>query len=91
MIELVRKGGQGQTELDILRHFSQPALRDHPHNHVIPLLGEIRYSDMTFAILPLLGTDVFSVPWFRNFDEALEAMVQTFEVGSAPRLMLPLY
>lgn len=87
MIELVRKGGQGQTELEILRHFSQPALRDHPHNHAIPILEEVHYSDMTFAVLPLLGTDGFSVPWFRNIGEALEAMVQTFEVSSAREIV----
>lgn len=82
MIHLVCKGGFGQSELDILRYFSQPSLRSLPENHVIPLLDVVEHLDMIFAVTPLFSTG-YATPWFHTYDEVLEAMEQSIEVSSS--------
>lgn len=82
MVQLVRKGDLGQSELEILRYFSQPGIVNLPDNHVIPLLDELHYKDMSFAIVPLLAAEGFGCPAFHTQEEVLEAMEQTFEVSS---------
>lgn len=82
IIHLVCKADQGYQELEILRYFSQPGIKEHPKNHVIPLLEELEYLDMVFAVTPLLSSGGFAVPWFYNYGEAVDAVPQTFEVSS---------
>jgi len=80
MIQLVEKEVLRSAERDILRRFSRPDLRLDPNNHVIPLLDEVSFLGMTFAITPLLEDDLIS-PWYFNLGEALDAISQTFKVS----------
>jgi len=79
MVQLVRKAGEGGTEMEILRRFSRPDVANHPDNHVLPLLDELVCLDMAFAIVPLLEDSLLD-PWFFNLGEALDAVAQTFKV-----------
>lgn len=79
MLLLVCKNGEGGNELEILRRFSRPDISRHPDNHVIPLLDELRYGDMTFAVLPLLEESLVE-PWFFDVQEVLDAVAQTLKV-----------
>lgn len=79
MLVLVCKNGEGGTELEILRRFSRPDIARHPDNHVIPLLDELRYGDMTIAVLPLLEESLVE-PWFFDVQEVLDAVAQTLKV-----------
>ncbi|KAK9893729.1 hypothetical protein P389DRAFT_174558 [Cystobasidium minutum MCA 4210] len=78
-IQLVCKAGQGQGELDILRYFSQPGIKEDPANHVLPLIDELHCLDMSFAVVPLLYHAPCNYPWFLNLTEALDAIYQSFE------------
>lgn len=80
MIQLIRKRGEGELELEILRRFSRPDVATHPDNHVIPLLDELIYLDMVSAIFPLLRESVIS-PWYFDVGEALDAVYQTFKAS----------
>lgn len=80
MTHVICQSTQGQSNLNILRYFSQPHLQADPKCHVLPILQEMQYQDMAFVVMPLLSEGLMT-PWFLNIGEALEAMRQTFEVS----------
>jgi hypothetical protein len=82
IIQLVAKGDHGHRDLEIMRYFNQPPLRERPHNHVLPVIEELQYLDMYFLVLPLLSAYMFDPPFY-NDAELLEAMRQSFEVRFA--------
>jgi hypothetical protein len=45
----------------------------------VPLLQEIVYGDMTFAVFLLMSTG-FDCPWYYHFSEVLDAVEQILEV-----------
>jgi hypothetical protein len=47
-------------------------------NHVVPVLKEIVYNDMIFAVFPLMHSG-FDDPWFYRFSEVLDAVEQILE------------
>ncbi|KAF9020707.1 hypothetical protein BDZ89DRAFT_1138459 [Hymenopellis radicata] len=48
-------GLKPHAELSALRKMNTPPLRDHPHNHTIPLLQLLVFHDQVFAIMPRWG------------------------------------
>jgi hypothetical protein len=49
-------------------------------DHILPVLAEIVYQDMTFAVFPLMWTGS-AYPWYYRFSEVLDAVEQVLEVG----------
>ncbi|TFK87222.1 hypothetical protein K466DRAFT_586559 [Polyporus arcularius HHB13444] len=55
VIRIVKMGDEGQQHLDILRRLGRAPHTMMSANHVIPLLQEICFDDMTFCVFPLVG------------------------------------
>jgi hypothetical protein len=80
VIKLVRKGGQGRSEYEILRLLNSAPLRHHPGNATISVLEFIEYDDWHFVVMPFCdGCD--EVP-FRNVAEALDFAEQVLSVST---------
>jgi hypothetical protein len=56
-----------------------PGLNPSPDCHIVPMLAEIVYNDMIFAVFPLMSTG-FSYPFYYQLSEVFDAVEQVLEV-----------
>jgi hypothetical protein len=47
--------------------------------YIVPMLAEIVYNDMIFAVFPMMSRG-FSHPWYYQFSEVFDAIEQVLEV-----------
>ncbi|KZT41920.1 hypothetical protein SISSUDRAFT_1126085 [Sistotremastrum suecicum HHB10207 ss-3] len=78
VIRLIRKGDDGQEHLEVLRDLARGERAFHAGNHCVPLLDELQLEDMTFAVFPFLA-DRADKPWFYDFGEVFDFLVQALE------------
>ncbi|CAE6485225.1 unnamed protein product [Rhizoctonia solani] len=72
--------GEGTDEYAALQHFSTPALRDDPSNHVVPLVDSFPIPGVPsgiFIVTPLLGA--YDRPLFHNLAEVHDFLKQLFD------------
>jgi hypothetical protein len=56
-----------------------PGLNPSPDCHIVPMLAEIVYNDMIFALFPLMSSG-FSYPFYYQLSEVFDAVEQVLEV-----------
>ncbi|KZS87785.1 hypothetical protein SISNIDRAFT_419149, partial [Sistotremastrum niveocremeum HHB9708] len=78
VIRLIRKGDDGQEHVEVLRSLARGERAFHAGNHCVPMLDELNLGDMTFAVFPFLADSV-NCPWFYNFEEVFDFLVQALE------------
>jgi hypothetical protein len=79
LIRLITKGADGGNHLTALRRLATGRIASRGDNHAVPVLREIVYEDMVFAVFPLMDTG-FDAPWYYNFGEIVDAVEQVLEV-----------
>lgn len=65
--------------LHILRKLCTGPLALRADNHTLPMIEELHYDDMVFAVFPRVGDSIES-PWFENYHQFFDFLVQTLEV-----------
>ena len=83
---MVKRVEVGTREVEILRYFSSPDLRQNERNHCVPLLDVFHDEDdedYDYVVEPLLRT--FYQPDFFMIGEVIEFIRQTLEVSSLSR------
>lgn len=71
---------EGEEELEVVRHFSSPAFKDKPTNHVVPCLDTFPIPDVeggVFYVMPLLSD--YKNPPFYDLSEIEDFLKQIFE------------
>jgi hypothetical protein len=61
-----------------LEHLA-PSHNASPNSYIVPMLAEIMYNDMTFAVFPLMSKG-FDSPFYYQFSEVFDAVEQVLEV-----------
>lgn len=71
----------GEGHLTALRRLAMGNDAARGDNHTLPVLQELTYNGMTFAVFPLVSpSNGFERPWYYNFWEAVDAVEQVLEV-----------
>ncbi|KAG8683744.1 hypothetical protein FRC11_013132, partial [Ceratobasidium sp. 423] len=80
MIVTSDEGGEGEHEYALLQHFSEPALRNDPSNHVVPCLDAFPIPGVDtgrFVVMPLLSA--YKMIPFYNLAEIHDLLQQLFD------------
>ncbi|PPQ75047.1 hypothetical protein CVT26_012071 [Gymnopilus dilepis] len=82
VLRVITAGGQGHDHLRILRHLSQSPGALLSNNHVLPLIDEISFEDITIGVCPRLSHNLESIflPHCNNSaEDILHMVLQGFE------------
>ncbi|SJL07151.1 uncharacterized protein ARMOST_10494 [Armillaria ostoyae] len=76
LIRLVSIDGDitGNEHYEALRRLSEGQTAFRGDNHSLPLLNELEFNGLKFAVFPLLSP--VCIPWFYNVDEILDYLLQ---------------
>ncbi|KAF9057148.1 kinase-like domain-containing protein [Panaeolus papilionaceus] len=84
IIRVIRSGGQGDSHLKILRYLNskKPDILL-SSNHILPMISEITFHDITFAVFPKLDTDLRcafeTFVWDNSVEDILYMVLEALE------------